>query len=166
MRERTPFELRCDEAWEARDEFALGISLYVYRRDREICDTAWTNLYVVHDPVADAIKIGTTKTPRPRISNLAVGNPNPIETVVVVPAPAGLERALHQFLADHRIRGEWFATAPQVLIVCELLLSAGDFHRDAEATSEPDEKPDAELTVEVFCNRANELLDYFERAAA
>jgi hypothetical protein len=162
---RTPFEQRCDDAWRTFSDFELRLSLYVFRRDREICATEPTNLYIVYDRTADAVKIGKATSTKDRLSSLGVGNPNPLEIVVSVPAPAGLEKALHRLLAEHRIRGEWFRATPEVLVACEMALSARDFWRDAEQ-ADPGDQPDIELTVEVFCCRANELLDALEAVAS
>jgi len=167
LRDWTPFQRRCNDQWGQLADYELRVSLWIYRRDREICETPTTNLYAVYDEAADAVKFGKAKMTRRRLSNLNVGNPNPLELVATVPAPAGLESALHRLLSDHCVKGEWFRASPEVMVVCELLMAAEDFHRDAsENRDEEDGKHnDPELTVEVFCGRANELLDMLEVAA-
>ncbi len=146
---------RFEQTWRERRELELSLSVGIFRRQHTLTG-APTNLYVVYDEVADAVKIGTTRTPRARASNLGVGNPNPVELIVAVPAPAGLEQILHDLLIQHRLRGEWFDAADPVLVLCELLLSARDFQRDLERD---ERRTDPDLTVEVLCSRANELLD-------
>jgi len=159
---RTVFEQRCDRAWQEQPELALLLSLHVLRRDRETVGSP-SHLYVAHDADADAVKVGISTGPRFRLSNLNVGNPRPLRAIVTVPAPAGLERILHDWLSPDRLRGEWFRCTPRALVACELLLSARDFHDDAAADGEP---APADLTVEVLCQRANELLDLVTEAAA
>jgi hypothetical protein len=163
VRERTPFERRCDQAWHNHPGEDLRLSLHVLRRDSEVTATYITNLYVVYDASADAVKIGVTRTPKPRLSNLQLGTSHPLERILAVPARAGLEQVLHGYLASDRIRGEWFRLTPRVLVAIELLLSAEDFHRDALRDGEEPEHPD--LTTEVLCSRANDLLDALEAAA-
>jgi hypothetical protein len=159
---RGPLQQRCDAAWNDQPGETLRLSLHILRRVTEITATYETNLYVVHDPSADAVKIGITRSVKPRISNLQLGSAHPLELILAIPAHAGLERVLHQYLDADRLRGEWFRLTPRVLVALELLMSADDFYRTALEDGVP-ELPD--LTTEVLCSSANELLDYIEAAA-
>lgn len=162
MRERTPFERRCDAAWKEHPGLDLKLSVHILRRRDELRAYELSHVYVVRDPISDMVKIGRAKSPWNRISSLQTGSPTPLETVLTVPAPKDLEPMLHRFLEADRIQGEWFRPTPKVLVAIELLLSASDFHR---AAAEDGEQPEPELTIDVLCNTAEHLLDHIEAAA-
>lgn len=67
-------------------------------------------VYVITD--GTAVKIGTGDVER-RIKQLQCGNPRELRPVCTIELPFGdgcqLERALHRYYANYRIRGEWFS---------------------------------------------------------
>lgn len=73
------------------------------------------------------IKIGMTKKRllRDRLSNMQTGCPYPLWLTCAIVASPGLERALHERFAGHRIRGEWFHPHPDLLSFVESIRLAG-----------------------------------------
>lgn len=63
------------------------------------------------------IKIGHGRNVEYRLSNLQMGNPNQLTLLTWFPCDnaAQLEAELHERFAAHRLRGEWFAPAPELL---------------------------------------------------
>ena len=63
--------------------------------------------------VNDLCKIGRTRNPQRRISQLQTAIPFTLEVVYLVPTQHhDLERALHRRFEDKRRRGEWYALQP------------------------------------------------------
>jgi hypothetical protein len=71
--------------------------------------------YVYFLFAAQAVKIGFSKKPRDRISDVRVGMAGQPEAILVVPGTRADERALHVELAVFRKSGEWFVAAPEVM---------------------------------------------------
>lgn len=63
-----------------------------------------------------AVKIGSAGNPWTRHANIQASNPRRIRLLGFVPGGGELETELHRLLAGHRLRGEWFETAPAVLL--------------------------------------------------
>lgn len=74
-------------------------------------------VYFVSD--GNAIKIGTTKQLSARLSQMQGGNPTKLVVLATVEGSFAHERAVHQELAEHRIKGEWFADCQQVRAAVE-----------------------------------------------
>jgi hypothetical protein len=64
-----------------------------------------------HGPV----KIGLTTNVSQRLDHLQTGSPYELKVLAVVPAGRSLERAYHDSFDRHRLRGEWFERAPDIL---------------------------------------------------
>lgn len=62
-----------------------------------------------------AIKIGWADDVEKRRSDLQTANPEELRIIGVKAGVRDMEKALHRKLAPHRIRGEWFRAAPEVL---------------------------------------------------
>lgn len=60
------------------------------------------------------IKVGSAKDTSTRLRELQVGNPFPLSLLGAVRGGRPLELAIHQRLAPHRQRGEWFRAEPPV----------------------------------------------------
>lgn len=76
----------------------------------EFCD-AYAHaggVYFVCDRSAKALKIGYSRFPGARVSNLQVGNPNGLELAGLIAAPRIVEEALHHLWREYHARGEWF----------------------------------------------------------
>jgi hypothetical protein len=68
------------------------------------------------------IKIGQTSSPEARIRAIDAFNPSKLNVLLVIKC-RGHERALHVRFAQHRLKGEWFAPAPEILAVIDELRS-------------------------------------------
>jgi hypothetical protein len=126
---RTAFQKRCDTAYLRNWEYAYAIARAVQGDAAAFERGSQTNLYVIRETESDLVKIGIAVRPEQRMAHLQIGNPRELELVDWAPATEALERFFHKELAEHRRRGEWFAPHEHVLIVCELLMSAGDLRR-------------------------------------
>lgn len=56
----------------------------------------------------DYIKIGFSVLVKGRLLALNTASPNELELLATVPGSMAFERAIHQWLAPYRLRGEWF----------------------------------------------------------
>lgn len=108
---------------EAPDPLATELLAYWTRKlrleDREL-------VYVLGEPEGSAIKIGVARDVRARIATLQIGNPHRLRLRYVLPGGRPLERALHRFLGDAHLHGEWFdsALAPRHMdLIHELALA-------------------------------------------
>jgi excisionase family DNA binding protein len=61
------------------------------------------------------IKIGFARDVSERLAALQIANPHPLRLLASLPGTVRLERALHRRFAEHRLRGEWFRPAPELL---------------------------------------------------
>jgi hypothetical protein len=69
------------------------------------------------------IKIGRAFVPEQRLKDIQCGYPYPLSVLATVKGGAGLERAYHERYAAHRLNGEWFDRAPEILAEIERLQS-------------------------------------------
>lgn len=72
-------------------------------------------IYLIRCGTHGPVKIGLAKDPSERLATLQQGNPTALRGLAAWRALAEEERMFHEELADHRIRGEWFKPAPEVL---------------------------------------------------
>lgn len=70
-------------------------------------------VYFVSD--GSAIKIGKAKDPKSRVTGMNTGASSKLEILGVVPGGYEKERKLHETFSRHRLRGEWFSPAPELL---------------------------------------------------
>jgi hypothetical protein len=77
-----------EEFWR---EFRVLGAIYFIRNDRE-----------------NSVKIGYSRDPWKRKSNLQVGSPERLRIVGLVAAPEAVEPILHARFWEYRLRGEWF----------------------------------------------------------
>jgi hypothetical protein len=61
------------------------------------------------------VKIGSTTSLGARHKQMQCGNPRPLMLVWTLPGALAEERALHAKFAAHRLGGEWFAPADEIL---------------------------------------------------
>jgi hypothetical protein len=73
----------------------------------------------------DHIKIGFSKDPRRRASDLSSGLASGINILAYVPGSRDDERRLHHALRRHRQSGEWFAATPAVVGALTRSVAAG-----------------------------------------
>jgi hypothetical protein len=72
-------------------------------------------VYFIQSEEAASIKIGWTNvSPSRRLGACQTGCPTELELLAAMPGSRGLERALHRRFDEYRIRGEWFADAPEI----------------------------------------------------
>lgn len=67
------------------------------------------------------IKIGFATNVDIRLSNVRVSSPYNIEVLAVIEGSTLLEAEIHQKFAAHRVRGEWFSPAPELLAFIDTL---------------------------------------------
>jgi hypothetical protein len=67
------------------------------------------------------VKIGTSVDVLKRVVGLSTASPYPLYIRAVTPGYVNVERAYHDRFADHRLSGEWFEPAPQILDTAQLL---------------------------------------------
>ena len=84
----------------------------VYRNDGPLVT------YVIR--AGETVKIGKTRDAQARLAMLQVGNPLALHLLGTTLEP---EYMVHQRFAEHRIRGEWFRAAPDVLAFAASLAS-------------------------------------------
>lgn len=65
------------------------------------------------------IKIGHSSKVLQRYADLQVSWPVPLELLAVVVGTHRLEKQLHEKFAEHRVQGEWFNPAPELLAVID-----------------------------------------------
>jgi DNA phosphorothioation-dependent restriction protein DptG len=78
-----------------------------------------TNIYFVRAGENGPIKIGVAQDVQKRLRAIRVHNHEELMLLTSAWVEASEERRLHRLLAAHRIRGEWFAPAPEVLFQVE-----------------------------------------------
>ncbi len=68
-------------------------------------------VYCVRDDLSEAVKIGFSRNPERRFSQLQTANPNQLRLIGVCEAVEAFETFLHWAHRDRRISGEWFDDA-------------------------------------------------------
>lgn len=63
------------------------------------------------------VKIGFSSKIANRITELSAQNPVTVRLLAVIQGGRDMERRLHEMLAEHRIKGEWFRRSDQVKAV-------------------------------------------------
>jgi hypothetical protein len=96
-----------------------------------------SRVYVIQD--GNAYKIGVSQDPGKRLNVAQVNNPRPLRLSHVLPGGYDVEAALHAWLSERRIRGEWFLLSKGHLDVIGALKArlANWLIRQAEATPPP-----------------------------
>lgn len=72
-------------------------------------------VYFIQAIEGGPIKIGMSQNPERRLADLQVGSPVRLRIIGVAVGGQQREAALHRRLAKHRVHGEWFADAPEVM---------------------------------------------------
>ena len=92
---------------------------------RKIRSERWTNVYAMQ--CGQYIKIGRSNKIKERLDDLQIGNPEKLELLGSIRAPAYIEYQIHKELADYCHRGEWFNATPEVLDLVDSLINSGDY---------------------------------------
>jgi hypothetical protein len=113
-----------DHQLEAEEEDGQGGIEYRHiREDFEKCGEGRevvTLYFIGVKGDATAVKIGyTTGEVGTRLSQLQVGNHRELEVLATMRVPVSFEPLLHEYLANHHIRGEWFWLRDKVVKVVE-----------------------------------------------
>lgn len=85
-----------------------------FRSSRRVSPGAKPCVYFIRAG-AGPIKIGFTTDIKRRLPGLQTSTPKRLRVLAVMPGRIGLERAMHQRFQEHRIAGEWFRPAPELL---------------------------------------------------
>lgn len=72
-------------------------------------------LYAIQRGEGGPIKLGVAKDPDSRKKTLQTGSPEKLIGLAAWKALPGDERELHKRFAEHRISGEWFHPAPELI---------------------------------------------------
>ena len=70
------------------------------------------------------IKIGYATSPQTRLYDMQAGNHLQLHLLTTLPGGRELERALHEFFASLRVRGEWFRNEPPLSTFVALIIDA------------------------------------------
>lgn len=72
-------------------------------------------IYYIRCSETNFIKIGYTRgNPMARMASLQTGTPSKLNLMAVHPGSMEMERKIHEKLAPHRVRGEWFDDSDDV----------------------------------------------------
>ena len=74
-------------------------------------------IYFIQSTGDGLVKIGMTRDLAGRLRTLQTGHPHHLQIIGFMPGGRLEERHLHELLAEHRVRGEWFRPAREVLEV-------------------------------------------------
>lgn len=92
--------------------------------DRHVTVIFSKYVYAVQIGPDGPIKIGLSYDPRSRFAQLQSASPYELRLLGCIVGNPLVEQTLHENLAAHHIRGEWFHPAPAVLDWCRSLLTA------------------------------------------
>lgn len=70
------------------------------------------------------VKIGVAAEPFKRLAELQTGNPARLRVVAIIEGDTGIEKALHERFAEHRLEGEWFKPTHVLLAIHAIRSSA------------------------------------------
>jgi hypothetical protein len=85
-------------------------------------------IYAIQAGESGPIKIGKAKNPSWRIKELQTGQHENLRILAVADIPDHNEQWMHNFLAEHRIRGEWFADNDDVRHGIRLMMAYHGLH--------------------------------------
>jgi hypothetical protein len=63
----------------------------------------------------DKVKIGYSARPMDRLKALQTAHPEELQILRIMPGDQRTETRLHYMFRQHRVRGEWFLLAPEIL---------------------------------------------------
>ncbi|MBU0491029.1 MAG: GIY-YIG nuclease family protein [Chloroflexi bacterium] len=72
-------------------------------------------IYIIQAGDDGPLKIGRAANPQQRLAELQHGSPAPLQLRATLPGGRTEERALCARFAAHRLHGEWFAPAAELL---------------------------------------------------
>lgn len=89
-------------------------------------DWATACVYFIEAKGGDVVKIGKTLDLKNRIRELQIANHCDLVVLARPNLPQAVERLLHDFLSEHRVRGEWFKKCDAVMAVIEAAKKSDD----------------------------------------
>lgn len=79
---------------------------------------AETYIYLIHDSIVKAYKIGYSNNPIARLNQLQTGSArSTLKLLYTFAAESSLEAEIHEYLYDYRLQGEWFEECEAVLSI-------------------------------------------------
>jgi len=72
-------------------------------------------IYFIKNIANGNIKIGFSDTPNKRLADLQTGSTDKLVLIRTIEGDEAVEAALHEQFAMHRLQGEWFAPAEEIL---------------------------------------------------
>lgn len=72
-------------------------------------------VYFIQPLGGGLVKIGSSRNPEGRLQRMQTGSPVLLRLVGLMPGGTPAELELHERFAEHRVRGEWFRPAPELL---------------------------------------------------
>jgi hypothetical protein len=72
-------------------------------------------IYFIQSGADGPIKIGRAVNPAQRLRDLQIAHPEPLRLLAVIDRPLLAEYLVHGRFRQHRLRGEWFRPAPEIL---------------------------------------------------
>lgn len=94
-------------------------------RVKRVAPLLGTKLYAIGIAESPVIKFGISHDPRSRMGDLQVSQPLTLHMVGFVGCDRQLERDVHLYCAEHRVRGEWFRIEGRAKAIVQLIV-AGD----------------------------------------
>jgi hypothetical protein len=79
-----------------------------------------TFIYAILNSTNNTVKVGYSKNPRKRLTELQVATADPLELLFTFLGAFELEQQIHQQLTEYRLSGEWFLNCPQVFSVLNM----------------------------------------------
>lgn len=92
------------------------------RRLQRVAPSLKAQLYVIGVAESDLMKFGVSSKPQARLGDLQVANPLPLVLIAHVGCDRQLEKDVHEYCAEQRVRGEWFRRAGRAAIVERLVI--------------------------------------------
>lgn len=86
-------------------------------------DRPMGRVYAVLCEESSAVKIGVSDDPERRVSRLQCANPHDLILLGYVDGGHDLERKIHKYLADYRMRGEWFRYEGDAKLISDAIVS-------------------------------------------
>lgn len=90
------------------------VPIEVHQEPKSI-EPAPSYVYFVQAMESRRIKIGFSAKPQYRLLDISTYCPEPVKMLGTMPGTSQDERTIHKKFAAHRVIGEWFRDAPEIL---------------------------------------------------
>lgn len=95
-----------------------------------------TYVYFIQAGITGPIKIGNSKNPRGRLTEIQINHYETLTLLGFVAHTEMLEHQIHNAVKGHRIRGEWFSPAKEILDLIEQITIATNISLTVKALPE------------------------------